>query len=318
MIKKRLFPVIDPYAMHSFEVGYGHCLYVEECGRTDGLPVLFLHGGPGSGCSSFQRRFFDPEKYRIVLFDQRGCGKSTPHAELVHNTTWELVKDIEFIRKQLNIHQWVVFGGSWGSTLSLVYAEAYPDHVLGLILRGIFLCRPQDIQWFYQHGASEIFPDIWEQYLKPIPESKRDRILETYYELLTGQDEVVRMEAAKAWSIWEGSAATLMPDQNLVTHFADPYLALSLARIESHYFMNQCFLEPDQLIRDISRLKSIPATIIHGRYDIICPVRQAWDLSRAWPEAKLRVIPDAGHYATEPGILDALIRATDEMADSLS
>lgn len=317
MIKKQLFPVIEPYVTHSLEVGHGHCLHVEECGRPDGVPVLFLHGGPGSGCSPFQRRFFDPDKYHIVLFDQRGCGKSTPHASLDHNTTWDLVADIEFIRSKLNISQWVVFGGSWGSTLALAYAETYPQRVLGLILRGIFLCRTQDIHWFYQQGASEIFPDIWEHYIKPIPKAKRDNLLEAYYKILTGEDEIARMSAAKAWSIWEGSVATLIENRNVITHFADSHLALSLARIECHYFVHHSFLEPNQLIRDVGRLESIPATLVHGRYDVICPVRQAWDLSRAWPQAKLEIIPDAGHYATEPGIVDALIRTTNEMANLL-
>lgn len=309
-----LYPEIKIYAAHSIEVDSPHVLHVEECGKPDGLPVVFVHGGPGAGCEAYHRRFFDPNVYRIVLFDQRGCGKSTPHAELQGNTTQALVQDMETIRAHLNIDKWVVFGGSWGSTLGLVYAETYPERVLGLILRGIFLCRDDDISWFYQDGAGRLFPDYWEQYLQPIPPDERSDMVRAYYKRLTGPDEIARMSAAKAWSIWEGRTATLEPRQSVVDHFAHPHTALSLARIECHYFMNNSFLEPNQIVRNASRLKSIPGVIVHGRYDVVCPIDQAWALHQAWPEADLKIIPDAGHSATEPGTVDALVRATQKMA----
>jgi len=312
-----LYPEIRPHYSTQLAVDHGHQLYLEECGNPDGLPVLFLHGGPGSGCEPYHRRFFDPEAYRIVLFDQRGCGRSTPHAALAHNTTWDLVRDIEAIREHLGIERWVVFGGSWGSTLGLAYAETHPERVLGLILRGIFLCRDEDIHWFYQAGTSRLFPDLWEAYLEPIPPAERDDLLHAYHRRLTGEDEVARMAAAKAWSLWEGRTATLVESPSVVAHFDDPYVALSLARIECHYFVNHAFLEPDQLLRDAHRLSGIPGVIVHGRYDVICPIDQAWALHRAWPEAALRIIDDAGHAAGEPGITRALVEATVDIADRL-
>jgi proline iminopeptidase len=277
------------------------------------LPVLFLHGGPGGGCAPIHRQYFDPEVYRIVLFDQRGSGQSSPHAELRDNTTAHLLQDIELIRQRLGIDRWVVFGGSWGSTLALVYAQADPDRVLGLILRGIFLCRPADIRWFYQDGASRVFPDYWKEFVAPIPVAERDDLLQAYHRRLTGDDELARMSAAKAWSVWEARCATLQAEAGLVEHFGEPYTALSLACIESHYFIHDCFLEPEQILRDAHRLRGIPGVIIHGRYDMVCPAEQAWALHQAWPEATLHIIPRAGHAVTEPGIVDALIRATRAM-----
>lgn len=312
-----LYPAIKPYVTHSLPVTPPHVLHVEECGEPKGVPVLFVHGGPGSGCESYHRRFFDPEKYRIVLFDQRGAGRSSPHAELVDNTTQALVADMEAVREYLGIDKWVLFGGSWGSTLSLVYAESYPERVHGLILRGIFLCRPEEITWFYQEGANRIFPDLWQDFIRPIPKAERNDLLKAYHQRLTGDDEVGRMAAAKAWSVWEGRTATLQPRKSVVDHFSDPYTALSLARIEAHYFMHNAFLEENQILRDIDRLHDIPATLVQGRYDIICPMQSAWDLHFAWPMSELHIIPDAGHSATEPGIVDALVKATRNMLNRL-
>jgi proline iminopeptidase len=312
------YPAIKPYVTHSLPVSGLHTLYIEECGSPDGLPVLFIHGGPGAGCEAWHRRFFDPEVYRIVLFDQRGCGRSTPHAELRDNDTPALVADIELIRAHLGIERWVVFGGSWGSTLGLVYAETHPERVRGLILRGIFLCRPEEIRWFYQEGASWLFPDYWEEYLRLIPAEERHDLVAAYYRRLTGEDEIARMAAAKAWSRWEGKTSNLLPRKEVVEHFSEPYTALSLARIECHYFMNSTFLAPDQILRDAHRLADIPGVIVHGRYDAVCPVRNAWDLHQAWPRAELRIIPDAGHSALEPGIVDALVRATVDLSKRLA
>ena len=306
----KLYPEIKPYATHRLTVDKPHQLYIEECGNPEGLPVVFVHGGPGAGCEPYHRRFFDPNVYRIVLFDQRGCGRSTPHAELTHNTTQALVADMEVIRQHLKVDKWVVFGGSWGSTLGLVYAQAHPEAVLGLILRGIFLCSRREIHWFYQDGASCIFPDYWEDFLRPIPEAERGDLVRAYYKRLMGDDEVARMAAAKAWSLWEGRTATLQLSKSVVDHFARPSTALSLARIECHYFMHDSFLEADQILRNAHRLADIPAIIVHGRYDIVCPVENAWALHRAWPQATLKIIADAGHSASEPGITDALVKAT--------
>jgi proline iminopeptidase len=313
-----LYPDIKPYANHSLRVDSVHTLHIEECGNPQGLPVVFVHGGPGAGCEPFHRRFFDPNIYRIVLFDQRGAGRSTPHAELSNNTTQHLVADMELIRSHLDIERWVVFGGSWGSTLGLAYAETHPERVLGLILRGIFLCTPWEIRWFYQEGANHLFPDYWEDYVKMIAVDERDDMVSAYYRLLTGDNEIARMAAAKAWSTWEGRCSTLKPKTEVVNHFSDPRTALSLARIECHYFMNNSFLEPDQLIRDAGRLKEIPGVIVHGRYDVVCPVENAWRLHQAWPQAELKLIADAGHSAAESGIVDALISATRAMSVSLA
>jgi len=311
---QQLFPSIEPYQTQMLPVSDGHSLYIEECGQPDGLPVVFLHGGPGAGCESYHRRFFDPDVYRIILFDQRGCGRSVPHASLHGNTTDALVADMETIRERLDVDQWVVFGGSWGSTLGLVYAETFPERVLGLVLRGIFLCRPADIQWFYQQGASALLPDHWEGFLEPVPADERGDLVNAYYRLLTGDDEVARMAAAKAWSLWEGLASTLLPKAAVTDHFAHSKTALSLARIECHYFVNNSFMLENQILRDATRLQKIPGIIVHGRYDVVCPLEQAWDLHRAWPQSCLQIVQDAGHSATEHGIVDALVAATNQFS----
>lgn len=312
-----LYPPIEPFAAERLGVGNGHELYLEQCGHPEGIPVVFLHGGPGAGCSPSHRRFFDPSRYRILLFDQRGCGRSTPHASLEHNSTCELVADMEQIRERLGVERWLVFGGSWGSTLALAYAQAHPERVTGLILRGVFLCRREEIHWFYQQGASWIFPDHWQSFLEPIPENERGDLVSAYYRRLTAADPATRLEAAKAWSIWEGRCATLLPDRQIRSTFSDERLALSLARIECHYFINRAFLREDQLLSEAGRLDGIPGVIVHGRYDLICPLRSAWELAAAWPDASLEIIADAGHAAFEPGIVQALVAATDRFADAL-
>jgi proline iminopeptidase len=312
-----LYPPIKPYATHRIPVDGIHELYAEECGNPRGIAAIFLHGGPGAGCEPGHRRFFNPEQYRILLFDQRGCGRSTPHAELEANTTWDLVADMERIRQELDIDRWLVFGGSWGSTLALAYAQSHPEHVSALVVRGVFLCRDREIHWFYQEGASWAFPDLWEDFLAPIPEDERGDLLHAYHSRLLGRNELVRMAAAKAWSTWEGRTATLLPNPNVEAFFADPHVALSLARIECHYFANHAFLQPGQLLRNADRMAGIPGTIVQGRYDLICPLRSAWELHGAWPRAELKIIPDAGHSAFEPGIRSALVAATDRFADEL-
>ena len=312
-----LYPPLPPNATYELPVGDGHRLYVEECGRPDGIPAVFLHGGPGAGCEAAHRRFFDPERYRAVLFDQRGCGRSTPHASLQSNTTWDLVEDMERIRERLGIERWLVFGGSWGSTLALAYAQTHPERVLALVVRGIFLCRESEIRWFYQEGASWAFPDYWQDFLAPIPPEERDDLLFAYHRRLTGENDLARMAAAKAWSVWEGRTATLLANPDIQAHFSDPRLAMSLARIECHYFVNRAFLGLNQLLANAGCLADIPGVIVQGRYDLICPMRSAWELHRAWPGSELRVIPDAGHSAFEPGIRAALVEATDRFAREL-
>ncbi|MES9811521.1 MAG: prolyl aminopeptidase [Candidatus Thiodiazotropha sp.] len=314
---KDLYPAIQPYTSQMLPVGNGHRLHVEQAGKPDGVPVLFLHGGPGAGCEPYHRRFFDPDRYRVVLFDQRGCGQSTPHASLEANTTWDLVGDIERIRQQLNIEQWVLFGGSWGSTLALAYAQSHPQRVTGMVLRGIFLCRDEEIHWFYQHGASRVFPDYWEDFIAPIPQQERDDLLHAYHRRLSGENDIDRMAAAKAWSVWEGRTASLHPNPAVVSFFSDPHTALSLARIECHYFVNHAFLHPNQLLLESDRLAGIPGVIVQGRYDLICPMASAWELHHAWPDSELKVVGDAGHSAAEPGIRSALIEATDRFAKAL-
>ncbi len=313
-----LYPALKPYSEQRLRLDDRHSLYLEEAGKPDGIPVLFLHGGPGAGCQAYNRRFFNPQKYRIILFDQRGAGRSTPHAELTENTTRHLVEDIERIRLHLGVDRWLLFGGSWGSTLALTYAENHPERVMGLILRGIFLCREEEINWFYQTGASKVFPDYWQDYLAPIPEAERGDLLHAYYRILTGENEIKRMSAAKAWSVWEGRTASLLPNKAIVDYFSDPHTALSLARIECHYFVNRAFLRPNQLLEDAHKLSGIPGVIVQGRYDVICPMASAWELHRAWPESKLQVIADAGHSAAEPGIRRALVEATDRFARDLA
>jgi proline iminopeptidase len=314
---KSLYDPIEPYDTGRLKVSPVHELYYEQCGNGQGKPVVFLHGGPGGGISPNYRRYFNPEIYRVVLFDQRGSGKSTPHASLEDNTTWHLVEDIERLREHLGIRRWQVFGGSWGSTLALAYAETHPDRVSELVLRGIFLCRPKEIQWFYQEGASAIFADVWEEYLKVIPEAERADMVSAYYRRLTSADDAVRLEAARAWSIWEGSTSKLFFDPSMIEKFADPEFALAFARIECHYFMNNAFFSSDNyLIENVGRIRKIPGVIVQGRYDVVCPMTSAWDLHRAWPEAQLHLIPDAGHSISELGIIDALVEATDTFARS--
>jgi proline iminopeptidase len=306
-----LYPDIEPYLIHHIEVDEPHVLYVEECGTPTGIPVVFIHGGPGAGIERYHRRLFDPEKYRIILFDQRGCGKSTPHAELQGNDTRALVKDMESIRRTLHIDKWLLFGGSWGSTLALVYGETHPQNVLGLIVRGIFLCRPQEVNWFYQEGCSHFYPDYWQDFIAPVAPANRGNMVQSYYEILTGNDEAKKIEAAKAWSVWEGRTATLLGRQEVVEHFGSAQVAIALARIECHYFINNAFLEENEILNNAHKLKEIPGTIIQGRYDTICPPVSAWELHQAWPQSELRIIGDAGHAASEPGIMSALIDATD-------
>lgn len=309
---KTLYEPIEPYQQGTLKVSEIHELYYEQCGNPDGQPVVFLHGGPGGGITADYRRFFDPNAYRIVLFDQRGSGKSTPHACLEENTTWHLVSDIEQLREYLGIERWMVFGGSWGSTLALAYAQTHPERVRSLVLRGIFLCRPKEIDWFYQEGASAIFPDVWEQYERVIPEAERGNMLEAYYRRLTSDDESVRLEAARAWSVWEGSTSKLFPDQDLIDDFGEEHLALSLARIEAHYFINNAFFETDNyLLENVGKIRNIPAVIVQGRYDVVCPIMSAWALHRAWPEAELMIVGDAGHSSLELGITSGLVDATD-------
>jgi len=314
--RRTLYPEIEPYRTGRLVVDAPHELYFEECGNPKGQPVVFVHGGPGGGLDPKYRRFFDPAHYRIVLFDQRGCGKSTPHAELVHNTTWHLVEDMEKLRTTLGIQRWMVFGGSWGSTLALAYAQTHPAVVTSMVLRGIFLLRKREIDWFYQEGANHIFPDAWEHYLAPIPPAERGDMVGAYYKRLTSPDPKIRLDAARAWSIWEGSTSTLMYDADLVARTGGSEFALAFARIECHYFVNGGFFEcDDQLLRDVQRIRRIPAVIVQGRYDVVCPAESAWALHRAWPEADLRIVPDAGHSAMEPGNLHELVSATDRLRE---
>ena len=315
MMMRTKYPPIEPFRSGYLSVSAGHELYWEESGNPHGRPVIFLHGGPGSGTEPSHRSFFNPKLYRIVLMDQRGCGKSRPHSSLIENTTWHLVADIEALREHLKIDEWVVFGGSWGSTLSLAYAITHPKPVRALILRGIFLSRLDELDWFYQSGAHHLFPDEWEKYLEPIPPEERGKMIQAYYQRLTSTDESVRKRAAKSWTRWEGATLKLMLDQALLDSFTEEHHADAIARIECHYFIHRCFFKSDNwLIEQVHKIRHIPAVIIHGRYDIVCPFINAWDLHKAWPEASLEIIPAAGHAASEPGILDALIRATDLFA----
>lgn len=313
-----LYPAIKPYAIHQLGVDDLHTLYIEESGTPEGIPVLMLHGGPGAGSNPEYRRFFNPLLYRIILFDQRGSGQSTPHAELEKNTTQELIQDIEAIRLHLGIDRWVVCGGSWGSTLALLYAETYPEHVLSMVLRGIFLCREKDLDWFYKEGgASRVFPDAWENFISPLSVEERQNILNSYYHRLTGEDELARMAAAKAWSEWEGVCSTLQPNPAVVNHFMEPHFALSLARIETHYFIHNVFLEANQIINNADQLKDIPGVLIHGRYDMICPLDNALALHRAWPTSELMIIRDAGHSNFEAGIVVAMVSVLESIANRL-
>jgi proline iminopeptidase len=306
------YPEINPYQTGMLQVSDRHTIYWEQSGNPQGKPVVFLHGGPGGGSLPIYRQMFDPQRYRIILFDQRGCGKSTPHAELQDNTTWHLVSDIETLRQHLGIDRWLVFGGSWGSTLALAYAQTHPKRCTGLILRGIFMLRRKEIEWFYQEGASYLFPDAWEAYLKPIPEAERGDLVAAYYKRLTSDDPQIRSQAAQAWSIWEGSTSKLLVDPDIQSRFGESSFADAFARIECHYFTNKGFFETDdQLLRDCDRIQSIPTVIVQGRYDVVCPMWSAWDLHKALPRAEFIVVPDAGHSMTEPGIMTALLDASD-------
>jgi len=312
-----LYPPIEAHLTDRLRVSPVHELYFEESGNSAGKPVVFLHGGPGGGSDPKQRRFFHPEKYRIICFDQRGCGKSTPYASLEDNTTWDLVADIEKLRAHLGIERWQVFGGSWGSTLALAYAETHPERVTELILRGIFLLRRQEIEWFYQRGASILYPDAWEPYLAHVPEPERGDLLTAYYRRLTSEDATVRLAAAKIWSGWEGATSKLLPDAAFAGHYEEDEFALAFARIEAHYFVNRGFFESDDhLLLNVGRIRAIPAVIVQGRYDVVCPIESAWALHRAWPEADLVITPDSGHSAFDPPNTRALIAATDKFASS--
>jgi len=310
-----MYPAIEPYAHGHLDVGHGHQVYWELCGNPDGRPVVFLHGGPGAGCSPAHRRLFDPERYMILLFDQRGCGRSAPSACIEHNTTWDLVADIERLRAEvLGADRMVVFGGSWGSTLALAYAETHPERVRALIVRGIFLLRRAELLWFYQEGASWLFPDLWEKYQAPIPEAERGDMMAAYRLRLTGEDRRAQLEAAHAWTQWESNTITLLPDPAHQQAHTEDAAALAFARIENHYFVHDGFMDEGQLLRDAHRLADIPGVIVQGRYDVCTPARSAWDLHKAWPRADFHLVPDAGHAFDEPGILARLLAATDHYA----
>jgi len=312
---RSLYPPIEPFRSGMLQVSDLHTLYYEEVGDPSGLPVVFLHGGPGGGLKDEYRRYFDPERWHVVLFDQRGCGRSTPHAELRDNTTWALVADIERLRTMLGIERWVVFGGSWGSTLALAYAQTHPDRCLGLILRGIFLFRRKELLWFYQDGASRLFPEAWKQFLAPIPEVERGDLISAYHRRLTSDDPDVRVQAARAWSVWEASTSTLHPDPEAIEKASQDRFAEAFARIECHYFVHGGFLRSEtQLLEDAERIAQVPGVIVQGRYDVVCPAASAWELHERWPGSELHVIRDAGHSISEPGNRDALIKATDEFA----
>jgi proline iminopeptidase len=308
---RTLYPPIEPYETGMLDVGDGHSVYYERCGRAGGAPAVFLHGGPGGGCSADHRRLFDPDVYDLLLFDQRGCGRSTPHAELEANTTWHLVADMERLRALAGVDRWLVFGGSWGSTLALAYAETYPERVSALVLRGMYTLTRAELDWYYQYGVSEIFPDKWERFVAPIPEDERGDMIAAYRKRLTSDDPAVRLEAATAWSLWEGETITLLPSAELSRDHGDERFAVAFARIENHYFFHGVWLEENQLLRDAHKLRGIPGAIVHGRYDMPCPARYAHALHKAWPDAEFHLIEGAGHAYSEPGILDRLIKATD-------
>jgi proline iminopeptidase len=309
------YPPIEPFRFGLLDVGDGHQVYWELCGNPRGKPAVFLHGGPGSGCSHDHRRLFNPEKYCVLLFDQRGCGRSTPHASIDANATWHLVSDIEKLREMLGAQELLVFGGSWGSTLALAYAQAHPERVSELVLRGIFTVRQRELLWYYQEGASWLFPDEWEHFIAPIPADERHDLMGAFHRRLTGTDEQARLQAAVAWSRWEGRTITLLPNAEVDKAHSDGHFALAFARIENHYFVNRGFLEEGQLIREAHRLRGIPGVIVQGRYDVCTPAKTAWELHKAWPEAEFHLVADAGHSFKEPGILQQLVRATDRFAD---
>ena len=312
--RRTLYPPIEPYETGMLDVGDGHVLYWERCGTPGGKPAVFLHGGPGSGCSPKQRQQFDPKKYDVLLFDQRGCGRSTPFASLEDNTTWHLVADIERLRTMAGIDQWMVFGGSWGSTLSLAYAQTHPAHVTELVLRGIFLFRQHEVDWLYKYGASELYPEGWQDFVGLVQEGERGDVVEAYYRRLTSEDPATRLAAAKAWSTWEGLTVTLLPDAAMLEEFTEDQHAIAVARIECHYMRNLGWLDHDQLLENAGKLKGIPGVIVQGRHDCCTPPSAAWALKQAWPEVELEIVPDGGHLFTEPGITDGLVRATDRFA----
>jgi proline iminopeptidase len=311
---RSLYPEIESFDGGFLPVSALHTLYYEQSGNPNGKPVVFLHGGPGGATNPKCRRFFNPAVYRIVLFDQRGCGRSTPHAELADNTTWDLVADIERVREHLGIDRWQVFGGSWGSTLALAYAQTHPDKVTELVLRGIFMLRRRELEWFYQEGCDMLYPDAWETYISAIPEAERGDLMSAYHRRLTGDDRKIRIQAARAWSVWEGATSFLWQDTAHIESSGEDEFAVAFARIECHYFVHGGFFEhDDQLLRNVDHIRDIPAVIVQGRYDVVCPLRSAWDLHRAWPEADLQIVQDAGHSAFEPGIMHHLIEATDRL-----
>lgn len=312
-----LYPELKPYQRHQLRVSELHELYLDEAGNPLGIPVLFLHGGPGSACDAASRRFYDPDVYRIITFDQRGCGRSAPHAELDGNDTDSLIADMEAIRRFLRVDKWVLFGGSWGSTLALLYAQRYPEQVLGMILRGIFLCRKTDLDWLYRSGASRVFPDHWKEFTGFIPGDERDDLIEAYFRRLNGHDEVARMAAAKAWVCWETHCSRLRPSPDVQQKISKQHNALAKARIQTHFFTRNGFLAENQILNNISKIIDIPAKVVHGRYDMVCPLDNATLLCEQWPAAELYIVRDAGHSATEPGIVDALIRATQDLAREL-
>lgn len=309
-----LYPITEPYASGHLDVGDGHLVYWERIGTPGAKPAVFLHGGPGGGCSTSHRGFFDPARYDVLLFDQRGSGRSTPHAGLEANTTWHLVADIERLREMAGVEKWQVFGGSWGSTLALAYAQTHPERVTELLLRGIYTLTRGELDWYYQFGVSEMFPDKWERFIAPIPENERHEMMQAYNRRLTGSDRAVQMECARAWSLWEGETITLLPDADMSAGFGEDEFALAFARIENHFFVNGGWFEEGQLLRDAGKLKDIPGVIVHGRYDMPCPARYAWALHKAWPKAEFHLVEGSGHSAMEPGILDQLVRATDRFA----
>lgn len=314
-----LYPPIEPYESGELIVGDGNRVYWEQSGNPEGKPVVFLHGGPGGATSPWQRRFFDPEKYRIILFDQRGCGRSTPHAsdpsaDLRYNTTWHLVADMELLRRNLGISKWQVFGGSWGSALALAYAQSHPEAVSEIVLRGIFTLRRHELEWFYEGGTSMIFPDLWESFIAPIPVLERSRVIEAYHRRLFDPDPAVHIPAGVAWTTWEAATVTLQPDPDMIASMAEPGAATAFARIENHYFVHNGWFDEGQLIAGVAAIRDIPCVIVQGRYDMCTPMMTAWDLHRAWPEAQFVVVPDAAHSATEPGIARALREATDSFA----
>ena len=315
---QQLYPELKPYREFYLPVGDGHSLYVELCGNPQGIPVVVIHGGPGGGCGPSSRRYFCPSDYHIILMDQRGAGRSLPHASLINNTTLHLISDFEVLRQELDISKWLLFGGSWGSTLALAYAQQHPAKVLGLILRGIFLGRPKDVDWIYEAGgASRMFADYWKTYQQPLLHTNAEatgQMVNGYYDLLLGDDELKRLAAAKAWARWESSIATLGPNPNFVDDFSGAHFALALAKIECHYFVNQCFLEPNQLLKNMYKISHIPGIIVHGRYDMICPAEQAFEVYDVWPESQLHIVRDAGHAQQEPGIIDNLVKAGREFA----